>query len=152
MIFECQPKSFELILIFYYLFLQKACGILDTNCFEIKWDRGIARGLFKKVSYINHDCAPNCRKFFDAQRSMHVLSSNEIQSNQEFSLSYTNPLFSTPMRQVDIFEMYDDSYAANAQWSYQGQNVSFVVLLLFIKADQIRTKLTNYFQDIFRHP
>ena len=46
---------------------------------------------------------------------MHVLSSNDIQSNQELSLSYTNPLFSTPMRQVDIFEMYDDSYAANGQ-------------------------------------
>lgn len=79
---------------------QKACGILDTNCFEIKWDRGVARGLFNKIALINHDCAPNCRKYFDAQRKMHVVSCNSIKVGQELYLSYTNPLLSTPVRQA----------------------------------------------------
>jgi hypothetical protein len=80
--------------------IQAACGILDTNCFELKWDRGIARGLYLQVSMINHDCAPNCRKFFDAQRKMHVVACTNLQPGQELSLSYTNPLLSTPLRRV----------------------------------------------------
>ena len=82
---------------------QTACGILDTNCYEIKWDRGIARGLFHQVSYINHDCVPNCRKYFDAQRTMHVIAATDINAKDELLISYTSPLLSTPMRQVSFF-------------------------------------------------
>ena len=84
--------------------IQMACGILDTNCYEIKWDRGIARGLFSHVALINHDCAPNCRKFFDAHRNMHVMTCSEVENQDELSLSYTNPLYSTPMRQAILHQ------------------------------------------------
>jgi hypothetical protein len=80
--------------------IQTACGILDTNCYEVKWDRGVARGLYLQIAIINHDCAPNCRKFFDAQRNMHVVACKNLQPGEEISLSYTNPLLSTPLRQV----------------------------------------------------
>ncbi len=93
-------KSLNLLQRFSSEQIQKACGILDTNCYEIKWDRGIARGLFRSVAMINHHCAPNCRKYFDAQRRMHVRACCDVASGQELSLSYTNPLLSTSMRQV----------------------------------------------------
>jgi len=84
--------------------IQTACGILDTNCYEIKWDRGLARGLYEKVAYLNHDCVPNCRKYFDSQRTMHVLAATTIEEGHEMFLSYVSPLFSTPMRQAILLQ------------------------------------------------
>ena len=49
---------------------------------------------------MNHDCVPNCRKYFDSQRTMHVLAATTIEEGHEMFLSYVSPLFSTPMRQV----------------------------------------------------
>lgn len=115
---QIQVRNFHSVKKFFSILhhqFQKACGILDTNCFEIKWDRGVARGLYSKVSFMNHNCSPNCRKYFDAQRRMHIMSSCDISSGQELFLSYVNPLLSTPMRQVwnelrtslnDIFNVY----------------------------------------------
>jgi len=80
--------------------IQKVCGILDTNCFEVKWDRGVARGIYCHIAFINHSCVPNCRKYFDAQRVLHILSSEALDSGQELHISYTNPLFCTTMRQA----------------------------------------------------
>ena len=85
--------------------IQIACGLLDTNCYEIKWDRGIARGLYVQAAMINHNCAPNCRKYFDAQRTMHVITCCDIEAGQELSVSYTNPLLCTPMRRVCILKL-----------------------------------------------
>jgi len=84
--------------------IQMACGILDTNCFEIKWDQGIARGLFSQAALINHDCAPNCRQYFDAHRNIHIMTCCEVYSQEELSLSYINPLLSTPMRQAILLQ------------------------------------------------
>ena len=84
---------------------QTACGILDTNCYEVRWDRGIARGLYHRVAYINHDCVPNCRKYFDSQRTMHIIAATDIEKVDELTLSYTSPLLSTSMRQVSYLEM-----------------------------------------------
>lgn len=80
--------------------IQTACGILDTNCYEVSLNSGLARGLFKTISYFNHDCAPNCRKFFDSQRRMSVVAATDIEAGQELFLSYIPPLLSTPMRQA----------------------------------------------------
>ena len=73
---------------------------MDTNCFEVKWERGVARGIFSQIALINHSCVPNCRKYFDAQRILHIHSSEALEPGQELSISYTNPLFCTTMRQV----------------------------------------------------
>ena len=85
-------------------FFKVACGILDTNCFEIKWDQGIARGLFSQAALINHDCAPNCRQYFDAQRNIHIMTSCEVSSQEELSLSYVSSLLSTSMRQAILLQ------------------------------------------------
>ena len=97
-----QPNIFSISV--FNIFFQMACGILDTNCFEIKWDQGIARGLFSQAALINHDCAPNCRQYFDAHRNIHIMTCCEVYSQEELSLSYINPLLSTTMRQAILLQ------------------------------------------------
>ncbi|XP_059085622.1 SET domain-containing protein SmydA-8-like isoform X2 [Tigriopus californicus] len=81
-------------------FIHKACGILDTNCYELGWNQLQARGLFLDIAHINHDCVPNCFKFFDENNNMCVMSAQDLQPGDELTLSYTPPLMSTPLRQV----------------------------------------------------
>ena len=82
--------------------IQKVCGILDTNCYEIGWNGIRARAIFPTIARINHDCVPNARKFFDSDMRMVVVASRDLQPGEEVTLSYTPPLTSTPVRQVRI--------------------------------------------------
>jgi hypothetical protein len=84
--------------------IQKVCGILDTNCYEIGWKGIRARAIFRTIARINHDCVPNARKFFDADKTMVVVASRDIAAGEEVTLSYTPPLTSTPVRQVKIIQ------------------------------------------------
>jgi hypothetical protein len=81
--------------------IQKVCGILDTNCYELGWKGTRARALFRTIARINHDCVPNSRKYFTADRRMIVVAARDIYPGEEVTLSYTPPLTSTPVRQVD---------------------------------------------------
>ena len=57
---------------------------------------------------INHDCSPNCRKFFSSDKSqggkgyitMIVKAARYIEPGEELTISYTPPLFNTTVRQV----------------------------------------------------
>lgn len=80
--------------------IHKACGILDTNSYELGWNQLRARGLFLDIAHINHDCIPNCFKFFDENNNMCVMSAQDLEPGDELTLSYTPPLMSTPLRQV----------------------------------------------------
>jgi len=101
--------------------IHKACGILDTNAYELSWNGsqgdgkcedpfdGIrGRALFPLISRINHDCSPNCRKFFSSDKSqggegyitMIVKAARDIEPGEELTISYTPPLFNTTVRQV----------------------------------------------------
>ena len=80
--------------------IQRVCGILDTNCYELGWKGIRARAIFQTIARINHDCIPNARRFFDSEYRMVVVSSRDIYPGEEVTLSYTPPLTSTPVRQV----------------------------------------------------
>ena len=57
---------------------------------------------------INHDCLPNCRKYFAVDKSqggngritMVVKASRNIQAGEELTICYTPPIFSTTVRQM----------------------------------------------------
>ena len=60
------------------------------------------------IARINHDCSPNCRKFFSSDKSqggegyitMIVKAARDIEPGEELTISYTPPLFNTTVRQV----------------------------------------------------
>ena len=64
--------------------------------------------FFRDPARINHDCAPNCRKYFSADQSsdgesrilMVVKASRDIQAGEELNISYTPPMLNTPVRQM----------------------------------------------------
>ena len=60
------------------------------------------------IARINHDCSPNCRKFFSSDKAqggegyitMIVKAARDIEPGEELTISYTPPLFNTAVRQV----------------------------------------------------
>jgi hypothetical protein len=50
--------------------IQKVCGILDTNCYELGWNGVRARAMYRTIARINHDCVPNARKFFNRAKKV----------------------------------------------------------------------------------
>ena len=60
------------------------------------------------LARINHDCAPNCRKYFSVDQSpdggnriiMVVKASRDILAGEELNISYTPPMLNTPVRQM----------------------------------------------------
>ena len=51
----------------------RICGILDSNAFKLDGRAGV-RGLFVSAAMVNHDCAPNCRVYFDRRQRLHLVS------------------------------------------------------------------------------
>ena len=80
--------------------VHRACGALDTNAYELGWRAVRGRALYKDISYINHSCSPNARKYFDSSKRMHVVAARDIAGGEEVCLSYTPPLMATAVRQV----------------------------------------------------
>jgi hypothetical protein len=77
-----------------------ACGILDSNSYDITFGDVRARGLYAKISNMNHSCSPNTWKFFDNEKNMCVVAARSIEAQEEVFLSYTPLLMATPLRQV----------------------------------------------------
>ena len=63
--------------------------------------------IFNLLARINHDCVPNCRKYFSVDKSpgadgkitLVVKASRNIEPGEELTISYTPPLFNTSVRQ-----------------------------------------------------
>ncbi len=79
----------------------RCCGSLDSNAFRLD-SAGGTRAIFDVSSMINHDCVPNCRVKFDAERRLHLIAKRDIDSGEELTITYCSPLLGTPARQEKL--------------------------------------------------
>ena len=77
--------------------IQRVCGILDTNCFEIRLrDRVSIRGLYPNASLMNHECVANTRHVFNPfDFRIKVIATRDIAPGQTISATYTQSLWNT---------------------------------------------------------
>lgn len=77
--------------------IQRVCGVLDTNCFEIRFRGRVSiRGLYPTASLMNHECVANTRHVFDpSDLRIRVLASRDIASGETISATYTQSLWNT---------------------------------------------------------
>ena len=79
--------------------IRTACGILDTNSFEVRMSgKSKMRALYPTVSLMNHNCRPNTRHSFDQQMNMSVWAVTDIAPGQAISATYTQILWPTSIR------------------------------------------------------
>ena len=94
--------------------VHQVCGIIDTNCFEIRIPAAIIRrhtsnglpsscndtlkGAFYEASLMNHSCVPNAQISIGSDRVMVVKSQVAIEVGEPICISYTDPLQTTLYR------------------------------------------------------
>lgn len=85
---EIEPPSAELI--------QKLCGILDANTFELRspgvLDGLFLRGLYVEAALMPHDCRGNTHLTVDDDFQLCVYASVAIRENQPILFNYTSSL------------------------------------------------------------
>ncbi|XP_057374746.1 SET domain-containing protein SmydA-8-like isoform X1 [Daphnia carinata] len=84
--------------------IQRVCGILETNCFEIRiQDRVSFRGLYPTASLMNHECVPNTRHVFDPfDFKIRVLATRNIRAGEKISATYTQIFWNTIDRRLHL--------------------------------------------------
>lgn len=77
-------------------FLQRLCGILDVNSFELRspgrLDALTLRGLYLETSLIAHDCRANTHITVDDRFQLTVYASLPINENDVIYFNYTSSL------------------------------------------------------------
>lgn len=85
---KTEPPSAELI--------QKLCGILDINTFELRspsiLDGLLLRGLYIEASLMSHDCRGNTHLTMDDNFQLTVYASVPIKQNEPILFNYTSSL------------------------------------------------------------
>ena len=77
--------------------MQKICGILDVNSFEIRCpdDEQISgdqlRGIYKEAAFMSHDCIGNAHVSLNDFFEMTIHASVPIKSGQAIFFNYANP-------------------------------------------------------------
>uniref|UniRef100_A0A1A9W3W3 SET domain-containing protein n=1 Tax=Glossina brevipalpis TaxID=37001 RepID=A0A1A9W3W3_9MUSC len=80
-------------------FIQRLCGILDVNVYEIRApDKGAMRGLYLKSSLFSHQCNANTNAAIDHQYRIKLYANRDINKNETISSCYTNVLLGTDER------------------------------------------------------
>jgi len=51
----------------------RACGILDTNSYDISFEGKKARALYPNIARVNHSCIPNCWRDFEGGDQLVIL-------------------------------------------------------------------------------
>lgn len=76
--------------------VQKICGILDVNSFELRSPGGIGesplRGLYIKTALIAHECRGNTHITVDDKFQLTVFASLPIQQGETICFNYTSSL------------------------------------------------------------
>lgn len=85
---EIEPPSAEL--------MQKLCGILDVNTFEVRspgaFDSLLLRGLYAEAALMAHDCRGNTHLTVDDDFRLTVYASVTIKENDPILFNYTSSL------------------------------------------------------------
>lgn len=84
--------------------IQTVCGILDTNCFDIRFrDRVSFRGLYPTASLMNHECVANTRHVFTPNDwRIKVFATKDIPTGEQISANYSQSLWNTPSRRLHL--------------------------------------------------
>jgi len=85
---EIEPPNTEL--------MQKLCGILDVNTFELRspsaLDGFLLRGLYIEATLMAHDCRGNTHLTVDDNFQLTVYASVAIKQNEPILFNYTSSL------------------------------------------------------------
>lgn len=77
-------------------YLQKLCGILDVNSFELRSPGGLdsllLRGLYAEASLMAHDCRGNTHLTVDDNFHLTIYASLPIQEGDVIFFNYTSSL------------------------------------------------------------
>ncbi|XP_055536296.1 SET domain-containing protein SmydA-8-like [Wyeomyia smithii] len=92
--------------------IQRICGILDVNTFEIRGNEdspgmtmsNLARGLFPKTALMTHSCVPNTLLSIDGYANARVYTSVPVKMGEVLHNSYTRNLLGTYDRQTQLIE------------------------------------------------
>lgn len=81
--------------------MQKLCGILDVNAFELRSSGGVLdglllRGLYAEATLMAHDCRGNTHLTVDDDFRLTVYASVAIQENEPILFNYTSSLLVSP--------------------------------------------------------
>uniref|UniRef100_A0A182ND80 SET domain-containing protein n=1 Tax=Anopheles dirus TaxID=7168 RepID=A0A182ND80_9DIPT len=90
--------------------LQRICGILDVNTFEIRGNmdsqgvqmNNLARGLYPRTSLMTHNCQTNTLISVDGMSKLRLYASTAIPAGDLLYYNYTRVLFSTFERQTHL--------------------------------------------------
>uniref|UniRef100_A0A182R8Y9 SET domain-containing protein n=1 Tax=Anopheles funestus TaxID=62324 RepID=A0A182R8Y9_ANOFN len=90
--------------------LQRICGILDVNTFEIRGNmdsqgvqmNNLARGLYPRTSLMTHNCQTNTLIAVDGMSKLRLYASIAIKAGELLYYNYTRVLFSTFERQTHL--------------------------------------------------
>jgi hypothetical protein len=76
--------------------MQKLCGILDVNAFELRTpdalDGLLLRGLYTEATLMAHDCRGNTHLTVDDNFRLTVYASIAIKENEPILFNYTSSL------------------------------------------------------------
>ncbi|XP_075212902.1 SET domain-containing protein SmydA-8-like isoform X2 [Lycorma delicatula] len=88
------------------------CGVLETNCFEVKTDNGKPiRGLYPQLAILSHNCVANTTHSVIPQNDyrVYVRTTIKVQAGQELFSSYTYSIAPTLTRRANLrFTKYFD--------------------------------------------
>uniref|UniRef100_A0A182W898 SET domain-containing protein n=1 Tax=Anopheles minimus TaxID=112268 RepID=A0A182W898_9DIPT len=90
--------------------LQRICGVLDVNTFEIRGNmdsqgvqmNNLARGLYPRTSLMTHNCQTNTLIAVDGMSKLRLYASIAIKAGELLYYNYTRVLFSTFERQTHL--------------------------------------------------
>lgn len=80
--------------------IQKVCGIIDANSFEIRNPSGDPiKGIYSFANNLTHNCTPNTMMAVGFDWKMKIISTVPIESGSSVQSSYVSPLVGTAVRQ-----------------------------------------------------
>lgn len=80
--------------------IQKICGIIDGNSFEIRNVNGDSmKGIYPFANNLTHDCTPNTMMAVGFDMKMKILSTVPIEKGSLVQNGYVSPLVGTGVRQ-----------------------------------------------------
>ncbi|XP_037033809.1 SET domain-containing protein SmydA-8-like isoform X2 [Bradysia coprophila] len=87
--------------------VQKYCGILDVNTFEVRtesFEEIPIRGLYPTAALLSHDCVSNTFIALDSTKSIRIYSSVDIAEGDPIWNNYTHALSGTEVRRQHLME------------------------------------------------
>lgn len=89
-------------------FINSIESIIKVNSFRISHNpirkTVELRGLYPLSAFMNHSCIPNTRNSFDADYSMAVYASKDIEKGEEITSCYTGLLWCSPARRYQLYK------------------------------------------------